>query len=48
MHAVVAVVKLQSPPAPPGGGFGAPGASTTEYHTQAMQKLVRIEIMREN
>jgi hypothetical protein len=32
MHAVVAVVKLQSPP---GGGFGAPGASTTEYHTQA-------------
>ena len=32
MHAVVAVVKLQSPP---GGGLGAPGASPTEYHTQA-------------
>jgi hypothetical protein len=35
MHAVVAVVKLQSPPAPPAGRLSAPGASTTEYHTQA-------------
>jgi hypothetical protein len=36
MHAVVAVVNLQSQP---GGGLGAPGASTTE--SKPMGKLVQ-------
>jgi hypothetical protein len=39
MHAVVAVVNLQSPP---GGGLGAPGASTTE--SKPMGKLECAEI----